>query len=176
MITRKNLDRRTLAYMYHNMYDRCYREDYLKKHPQYRGCSVCEEWLNNRESFYNWVAENYYIIEGEQIDLDKDILVKGNKVYSPDTCIFVPHVINVYYENLTRNPVQQKNGKWRIDICIDGKTIPLGTFDTEEEAKLEFVKHKTAAIISKADAFKGRIPEKLYETMLQCKIELSDWK
>ena len=114
MIKRTNLDRRTLGYMWHNMYNRCYREDYLEKNPQYKGCSICDEWLNDREAFYNWVAENYYIIDGEQIDLDKDILVKGNKVYSPDTCIFAPHVINTYFENFTRKPVPLKSGKYRI--------------------------------------------------------------
>lgn len=176
MIKTTNLDRRTLGYMWHNMYNRCYRESYLEKNPQYKGCSICDEWLEDREAFYSWVAENYYIIDGEQIDLDKDILVKGNKVYSPDTCIFTPHVINTYFENFTRKPVQLKNGKYRMDIYIDGETVSLGIFDTEEEAKKEFIKHKEAAIVSKADSYKSKIPAKLYKAMVDFKIELSDWK
>lgn len=175
MIKRTNLDRRTLAYMFHNMYNRCYREDYLEKNPQYKGCSICDEWLNDREAFYNWVAENYYIIDGEQIDLDKDILVKGNKVYSPDTCIFTPHIINTYFENFTRKPVPLKSGKYRMDIYIDGKTVPLGIFDTEEKAKLEFIKHKEAAIVTKADLYRDKIPARLYKAMLDFKVELTDW-
>lgn len=98
MIKRTNLDRRTLSYMFHNMYNRCYREDYLEKNPQYKGCSICDEWLNDREAFYNWVAENYYIIDGEQIDLDKDILVKGNKVYSPDTCCKRQVLFHIFWQ------------------------------------------------------------------------------
>ena len=176
MIQRTNLDRRTLAYMWHNMYNRCYREEYLKKHPIYEGCTICDEWLSDRESFYNWVAENYYIIDGEQIDLDKDILVKGNKMYSPDTCIFTPHIINTYFEHITRKPIKLNNGKYRMDIYIEGNTIPLGVFDNEEEAKKEFIKHKESAIVSMADRYKNKIPNKLYKAMIDFKIELSDWK
>ena len=56
-------------------------------------CSVYEGW-HNFQNFAKWYEDNYYEIEEEQMHLDKDILVKGNKVYSPDTCVFVPETIN----------------------------------------------------------------------------------
>ena len=52
--------------------------------PTYIGCTVCIEW-NNFQNFAGWFNENY--IEG--YDLDKDIKVNGNKVYSPVTCLIV---------------------------------------------------------------------------------------
>lgn len=161
--------------MYHNMYDRCYRESYLQKNPKYRGCTICDEWLNDHEAFYNWVAENYYIIDGEQIDLDKDILVKGNKIYSPKTCIYAPHSINTFYENMIRKPTLLPSGRYQMQMQVGGKRVTIGTFDTEEEAKLEFIKHKEAALIAKADLYKDKIPAKLYDSMVNFKLELSDW-
>lgn len=71
-----------------NMKTRCYNPNYHKVRPDYKECSVCDEWLDNHIAFYEWVDHNYYKIKGEQsVQLDKDILVPGNKVYSPDTCI-----------------------------------------------------------------------------------------
>lgn len=173
MLKRTKLNGRVLNYMYYNMINRCYNH---KQYPKYKGCKVCDLWLNDKESFKNWVIENHYIIDDEQIDLDKDILVKGNKVYSPETCVFAPHIINTCFENLTRKPTKTKKGKYRIDLCVEGKTNGLGVFDTEEEAKREYIKHKEAAILYLADKYKDNIPMKLYETMTNYKLDLSDWK
>lgn len=76
-----------------NMLRRCYDESYQEKHPTYIGCEVVEEW-HNFQNFAKWYDENYYEIEGQIMDLDKDILVIGNKIYSPETCLFVPQSIN----------------------------------------------------------------------------------
>lgn len=72
-----------------SMLERCYSIVSYKVRPTYIDCLVCDEWLLF-SNFKQWFDENY--IEG--FDLDKDILVEGNKVYSPDTCRFVPHYIN----------------------------------------------------------------------------------
>lgn len=172
----RDLSKKKLNTLYYNMYDRCYSEKYHERSPQYIGCSICDEWLDDHSSFFDWVRENYYTVDDEQIDLDKDILVKGNKIYSPDTCIFAPHSINTYFENLTREPVfLQKLNKYRMDIFIEGKSINIGYYDTEEEAKKIFIKHKEAAILAKADLYKDKIPRKLYNAMVAWNIKLSDW-
>jgi len=67
-----------------NMIERCYNETIRESVPTYIDCTVCEEW-HNFQNFARWMDENY--IEG--CELDKDIKVTGNKVYSPDSCIFV---------------------------------------------------------------------------------------
>lgn len=71
------------------MLKRCYSAGCQKKQPTYTGCSVSKEWLSFT-AFETWFAANY--IEGYQ--LDKDLLVTGNRVYSSETCIFVSHAIN----------------------------------------------------------------------------------
>ena len=69
--------------------ERCYSERSLSKYPTYRGCSVCDGWLL-LSNFKDW----YNIHYREGMELDKDIIIQGNKVYSPKTCSFVPHYIN----------------------------------------------------------------------------------
>jgi len=71
------------------MFDRCYNEAQLKRRPTYRGCTVAIEW-HNFQNFAKWFEDNY--IKGYQ--LDKDIKVEGNKVYGPETCMFVSHIEN----------------------------------------------------------------------------------
>lgn len=70
---------------------RCYDENELMKEPSYACCSVCDEWLNF-QNFAAWIQSNRY--ECNDLELDKDLLVKNNKIYSPSTCCLLPHEIN----------------------------------------------------------------------------------
>ena len=79
--------------IYHDMLKRCYDPKYQEKYSTYKGCKV-EEYLLNFQYMAEWIEENYYEVPGEQMCLDKDILCKGNKVYSRETGIFVPQRIN----------------------------------------------------------------------------------
>ncbi len=72
-----------------DMIKRCYYHKRQIKSPTYIGCSVCVEW-HNFQVFAKWMSEQDH--DGKQ--LDKDIKVKGNKVYSPETCMFVTHAEN----------------------------------------------------------------------------------
>lgn len=84
--------RRCMYYVrWRNMLVRCYSQKYQEKHPTYAGCTVCDEWLAF-SNFKAWMIEQDW--KGKQ--LDKDILVAGNKVYSPDTCVFVDARINAF--------------------------------------------------------------------------------
>ena len=76
-----------------NMLRRCYSAKLQTKLQTYKGCYVHNEWLYY-PNFKKWYNENYYEIDGKISQLDKDILIKGNKVYSPDTCVFTPQFIN----------------------------------------------------------------------------------
>jgi hypothetical protein len=70
-----------------NMLNRCYDRKTQEKQPAYKGCTVAKEWLNY-QNFAKWYEENYPK-DGKDYQLDKDKLVQGNKVYSPDTCCFL---------------------------------------------------------------------------------------
>ena len=70
---------------------RCLCQDYKDKHPAYTDTTCCEEWLLF-SNFKSWMEQQDY--EGKQ--LDKDLLVYENKVYSPETCVFVSKEVNVF--------------------------------------------------------------------------------
>lgn len=74
------------------MIQRCYSNDFQDKRKSYIGCTVCDEW-HNFQSFGDWYDENYPR-DGKDYDLDKDIKIDGNKIYSPDTCLFVTQADN----------------------------------------------------------------------------------
>lgn len=174
-----------------NMKTRCYNENYHKVRPDYADCTICDEWLEDKKKFYEWVDHNFYEIEGETVELDKDILVPGNKVYSPETCIFVPKKINdlfIHIHGKKKNGLptgvtySKKTGKYQAELNEtskeskqDGETkkkkITLGFFDTAEEAYEEYKIHKKAEIIYIADLYKDKIPDQLYQAMVNWKFD-----
>ena len=177
-----NHSRMKAARLWNDMYSRCYNQKLHKRFPDYKNCSICDYWLEDKERFYKWVKDNYYMVGNEQIDLDKDILCKGNKVYSPETCVFVPHTINTLLVNCRRKrgkyPLgvhyETAKGKYRAELNVDGKIVKLGRFDTVEEAFAEYKRHKEALIIVIADRYRGKIPDKVYKAMMNWKIEIDD--
>ena len=94
-----------------NMLHRCYDEKYISKSPTYRNCSVCEEWLYFSR-FKAWFDSNY--IDGYH--LDKDLFQKGigYKVYSPQTCCFLPKEINNLLISEKRIGSELPRGVYRV--------------------------------------------------------------
>ena len=159
-----------------SMLQRCYDPYFLNKYPTYRDCIVCEEW-HNFQNFAKWYDENYYEIGEEIMSLDKDILVKGNKIYSPETCVFVSQRINtLIIKGDDIKTTYHKDGRNKIysaTIRIEGKRFSKGFF-TLKEAKLFYKQFKENYIKRVADEYKNLIPEKLYEAMYEFKIEIND--
>ena len=168
-----------------SMLRRCYYDEFQKAHPTYKGCYVCTEWLNY-SNFKKWFNDNYYEIEEERIALDKDILVKGNKTYSPDTCVFVTQNINTLFikHNKARGkyPIGvyfNKNAKKYQAKCrtfYNGKSQQkdLGYYNTIEDAFNAYKQFKEAYIKQIADEYKDKIPDKLYKAMYNYKVEITD--
>jgi hypothetical protein len=94
-----------------DMLRRCYSESYQKRQPCYRGCVVSDEWkyLSNFKSWYE-----SHILGEKSYHLDKDILIPGNKVYSPNTCTLVPVEINCL---IVKN--QSRRGQYPIGVSFD---------------------------------------------------------
>jgi hypothetical protein len=165
-----------------SMIQRCYSKKRLENAPTYIGCSVVEEW-HNFQNFAAWYDENYYEVEGEKMNLDKDILIKGNNVYSPETCIFVPQKINTLFTNrkLYRGslPVgvyfSKENNSYISQCCNgNGKQIKLNSHNTPEEAFFTYKSFKENIIKQSAEEYKNKIPFKLYEAIMNYKVEITD--
>jgi hypothetical protein len=160
--------------------ERCYSPNYYIKRPSYKGCSVAEEW-HNFQVFAKWFEKNYNPKVMEGWHLDKDILVKGNKVYSPETCCFVPSEVNAL---LIKNkgirgdlPIgieRKKSGKF-LALCSKGKLNErIGLFNTPEEAFNAYKIAKEAYIKEVADKWKDQIDPKVYQALINYKVEITD--
>ena len=171
--------------IYYDMLRRCYDPKFHERNPAYKGCKV-EDYLLNFQNMGKWIDENYYEIPGETMCLDKDILCKGNKIYSRDTCIFVPQRINTLFTKCDKsrgnNPIgvdQLPSGNYKVH-CNDGygKTVSLGTYKTKEEAFQVYKQYKEKVIKEVIDSYKGVIPEPYYSrlktAMYNYEVEIDD--
>lgn len=172
---------------WHGMLQRCYSKKLHEKHPTYKDCNVCNEWLNF-QNFAKWYDENYYEIKGERMHLDKDILVKGNKIYSPETCIFVPERINTLFiksDKIRGNyPIgvsYDKEYNKYVSVCKvydfknkKQKLKKIGRYNTPEEAFISYKNFKEKYIKEVADYYKNEISSNLYNAMCNYEIEITD--
>lgn len=164
-----------------SMIQRCYDKSFLMSHPEYKECTVCEEW-HNFQNFAKWFDDNYYNIEERIMNLDKDILCKGNKIYSPSTCVFVPDNINLLFANHTvtrgKYPIgvtyEKRRGMFDASMSVKKYKNHLGLFNTPEEAFYAYKTEKEKYIKEIADLYRDRIPIKLYEALYAWKIEIDD--
>ena len=171
-----------MAYKYwENMIRRCYYEEQLKKNETYIECIVCEEWLCF-DNFLKWFEENYYNVFNERMNLDKDILFKGNKIYSPQTCIFVPQRINTLFVKKDKN-----RGDLPIGVFWDEERQKYKATWRESDSKRKskrFINlivafncykiNKERVIKQVADEYKDYIPTELYEAMYRYEVEIDD--
>lgn len=159
-----------------SMVDRCYSEKSQKSRPTYVGCSVCEEWLNF-QNFGKWFDENWKEFMGKNWHLDKDILVKGNKVYSPETCTFVPNQINVLFRTEFYSSDSFKCG---IRLTAGGKfnvrfsNTHIGNYVNYSDAILAYKKARKERVLFLAEKWKDKISPLVCEAMLNYKIEIYD--
>ena len=171
--------------VWQSMLERCYDDKYKEKYPTYKGCTVCNKW-HNFQNFAHWYENNYYQIPDNFMCLDKDILVKGNKIYSPETCVFVPNEINLLFikSNKSRGnyPIgvhyNKQNGKYISQCNFGDGQKHLGSFDNPEDAFNAYKTAKEKVIKEVIDSYEGIIPEphysRLREAMYNYEVEIDD--
>ena len=137
--------------------ERCTNEKYQSKKPTYVDCSIDERW-KTIQPFIIWFEENYNPETMQGWHLDKDILVKGNKVYSPESCCFVPREINNLFTkcNSKRGTLPIADSKlptntYRAQITRNNVKIKLGTYKTPEVAFKVYFTAKAVYIKEVAD-------------------------
>jgi hypothetical protein len=169
---------------WHHILDRCYNENRTSRTMAYKGCVVCDEW-HNFQNFKKWFNENYYTVNNEKMCIDKDILFKWNKIYSPETCLIVPERINKLfvrevsqrgntpigvsiYDNVIYARMSKViNGKWtRFEIGKNYNNV-IQAFEAYKREKEKHIKEV-------AELYKDQIPEILYNAMMNYVVEITD--
>ena len=164
-----------------DMLKRCYSEKRHLRHPTYKDCEVGNSF-KSYEYFYEW-CHSQIGFGNEGWQLDKDLLVKGNKVYSENTCVFIPKEINLV---LTKS--DKKRGEHPIGVSwhsksktfvaqvnkSKGKSEHLGLFKTELEAFNVYKQAKESFIKEQANKWKGKIDNRAYDALMNYQVEIND--
>ena len=171
--------------LWHSMLVRCYSDNFKKKNLTYEGCEVGDnfksyeyfyEWCQNQIGFSNQGNENPF-------HLDKDLLIKGNKVYSESTCVFLPQEVNSLLTKRTAS-----RGEYLIGVYWNktnkafmaqvnknkGKSEHLGYFKTELEAFNAYKQAKESFVKEQANKFKSQIDERAYNALMNYQVEITD--
>ena len=173
---------RTKEYvLWKSMLRRCYNDTYQKKNPTYIDCEVSDNF-KSYEYFYEWCHKQVGF-NSKDWQLDKDLLVKGNKVYSEDSCIFIPKEINLLLTKSTASRGEyligvywsKTNKAFRAQINKNkGKREHLGYFNTELEAYNVYKTAKEAYIKELAEKWKSQIDTRAYEALMNYQVEITD--
>lgn len=169
--------RNKAAYRYwRDMLRRCYDPSCLFTNPTYDKCSVCNEWLDF-QIFAEWYYHQY---KEEKWQLDKDIIKKGNKIYCPQYCAFVPSKINNLFREKRKDKtlptgVFKKGNKYIAIIrTAEGVYECLGRYTTINAAYNHYKQAKEMKMKIVASEYKNRIDPRIYRAMMEYEVEITD--
>ena len=159
------------------MLQRCYDKNFQIKASTYIGCSVDPIW-HNFQNFAEWCKINYK----SNYELDKDLLNKRNKIYSPETCCFIPEQINLLISKSNSRRGEYPIGvsyfkasnKFQSGYSENGKRISLGLFNTPEEAFEKYKIAKEQYIKNIANRYKEIINDNVYLSLMNYQVEITD--
>ena len=171
--------------LWNNMLQRCYSDSSKKKRPTYEGCEVSDNFLHY-EYFYEWCHKQIGFDNkgnGNPFHLDKDLLVKGNKVYSENTCVFIPHEINLLLVKRDNNRGEhligvywhKKDNAFVAKVAKNkGKREYLGFFKTEIEAFKAYKQAKESFVKEQANKWKDKIDDRAYNALMNYEVNIDD--
>ena len=173
--------RKTKEYvLWCHMFERCYSDAYKKKYPTYEVCKVSDNF-KSYEYFYEWCHKQVGF--NKEWHLDKDLLIKGNKVYSESTCVFLPVEINSLLtkrealrgEHLIGVSWCKKANAFKASVNKNkGKQEHLGYFKTEIEAFKAYKEAKESFVKEQANKWKDRIDPRAYNALMRYQVEIDD--
>lgn len=154
------------------------------KHLTYTG-TTCSENFKSYTFFYEWCQEQVgFNLRDEKHRvwcLDKDILIKGNKLYGEDTCVFIPQRLNKLLTKADKNRgdyfigVARPRGCRFVANCVkDNINIRIGTYDTEQEAFEAYKLFKEALIKEVANEYRTQLDPRAYQALLNYTVEITD--
>ena len=167
--------------LWKSMLERCYSDTYKKQRPTYEGCEVSDKF-KSYEYFYEWCHSQVgFGVEG--FELDKDLLIKGNKVYSENSCVFIPQEINSLLVKRTASRGEHLIGvhwckthkAFKAQVSKNkGKQEYLGYFKTEVEAFNAYKVAKESFIKEQANKWKSQIDPRAYNALMKYAVGITD--
>ena len=173
--------------IWYHILQRCFDEKWKKKRPWYKDVTCCDEWLYY-PNFYEWLHSQSNFnkwYNGYRWAIDKDILNKGNKIYSPDNCCLVPQNVNCLF--LKR---KAERGRYPIGVrytddgflaCCNnpftGRRKELGHYSTPEKAfylGYKPFKEDIIKMVANVEYENGNITKECYEAMMNYEVEIDD--
>ena len=157
---------------------RCYCPKYQERFPTYLGCSVSENF-KNFTYFYEWARQQIGFGQ-DSFQLDKDLLLRGNKVYSEKTCLFLPSQLNslLLSSKASRGNlpvgVSAKGSKFEVNCCTDNPSHYIGLFNTPEEAFAAYKQAKEAHIKLQAEKWKAHIDPRAFAALMAYEVLATD--
>lgn len=165
--------------MWFGILQRCFSIKLLERRPTYENCKVSESWL--------WLSnfikdiksiENYEKSLNEGWQLDKDLLSNEGKLYSKDTCCFIPRSLNLVLSSypkklngLPKGVKLSKGGRYFAILQKEGNQIFLGSYDSVEEASRVYNIAKKEHLLNIADSIKDIVPENVYKALVNFNLE-----
>lgn len=148
------------------------------RHKNYLDCKVCDEWICNYQAFAEWATPKYK----DGWEIDKDLLVKGNRIYSPDTCCFIPqHINTIFVKNNARRgncPIgvtySKRDGLYVAMVSEYCKWVYLGCFKDPISAFNAYKTEKERYIKEVADKYKDELEPRVYEALYNYQVEITD--
>ena len=157
---------------------RCYCPKYQRKQPTYGGCSVSDNF-KSYSYFYEW-CQSQVGFGQKGFELDKDLLLKGNKIYSEDTCLFLPSELNLL---LISSKASRGNlplgvtiyrGKFLAQCSTGQSSQRIGIFETLELAFHAYKQVKEAFIKAQAEKWKALIDPRAYAALIAYEVLITD--
>ena len=165
--------------LWRGMLRRCFCPKHKLRFPTYVGVTVCNEWLYFG-NFLEWVnREVGYGGRKKGFALDKDLLIKGNKVYCPEACSFVPDAINLLLGNNAASrgslPIGvslcKQDGNYQARLKCWGKMCFLGRHGTPEAAFAAYKIAKEAHVKIVATQHRDSVKPAVYEALMNWEVE-----
>ena len=164
--------------LWSGLLERCFNEKFKGRNPTYMNVTCCDEWLSFA-NFLEWVNKEVdYSGKPDGMQLDKDILQKGNLIYAPEKCCFVPRAVNLLLTDRAR-----RRGRWPLGVYFDntkrkfvsmvkchGKTKHLGYFDNPEDASQAYKVAKEAQIKVVALEHREVLKSAVFESLMDWRI------
>ena len=165
---------------WYSMLRRCFDVNQKTVQESYKDVTVKENW-HNFQNFAKW-ATTQLGFGNKGWHLDKDLLVKHNRIYSEDTCVYIPPEINSFIKRKRINDlpigvdlVSRAGGiRYRAQSRENGSNIHLGDFVTKELAFYAYKNHKEMLAKRLANKWKGSIDERAYQALMNYTVDITD--